>query len=302
VLLSAATGQLWADAAARLPGGPRSWWIGFVVNALIFALSLWAIRWVPVTLTAAAIGGFGVTDLAISLGGLVGTTLYVTAVPLVVAAAAMVWRRRQLPTPPWLVDGPAPPTALGHADARPFVAVGRPRRGVTRTDRRHLRAPAPTGRGRAVTDEDRVGRYLFWLMIGMIRPRWPSSFAITESCGDSPARGYGRRALVLVNRLRCRDRSPRWAPSSRQHLPHSATSWICRSGGMIDRVPRDTLRLAVLVCSSAYPLGTTPTWPAPCAQTVLRSVLLSDRERRRLAGHGWLGFFVIPVAYRDLAP
>jgi Zn-dependent protease with chaperone function len=167
VLLSAATGQLWADAAARLPGGPRSWWIGFAVNALIFALSLWAIRWVPVTLTAAAIGGFGVTDLAISLGGLVGTTLYVTAVPLVVAAAAMVWRRRQLPTPPWLVDGPPPPaSATSTRDPSLLWAVlAGALPGLLAATFVHVHRLAV---GRAVTDEDRVGRYLFWLVIGML--------------------------------------------------------------------------------------------------------------------------------------
>jgi Zn-dependent protease with chaperone function len=165
VLLSAATGQLWADAAARLPGGPRSWWIGFVVNALIFVLCLWAMRWVPVTLSAAALGGFGAIDLAISLGGLVGTALSVIVIPLIVAAAAMVWRRRHLPTPPWLVDGP-PPAASSSPARDPsllWAALAGVIPGLVAATFVHLHRLAM---GRPITDDERIGRYLFWLAMG----------------------------------------------------------------------------------------------------------------------------------------
>ena len=68
-LLSAGTGRLWADAAARLPGGPRSWWIGFIVNALIFAVTLWALQWVPVVLDGGdASAGSPFVDLVIIIG------------------------------------------------------------------------------------------------------------------------------------------------------------------------------------------------------------------------------------------
>jgi hypothetical protein len=222
VLLSAATGQLWADAAARLPGGPRSWWIGFVVNALIFALSLWAIRWVPVTLTAAAIGGFGVTDLAISLGGLVGTTLYVTAVPLVVAArpwcgdAGNCRRHRGL----WTVRRrPASATPTRDPSLLWAVLAGA-LPGLIAATFVHLHRLAV---GRAVTDEDRVGRYLFWLVIGMVAALAVSFITIAAI---PPVRG-GRRP---GDRLRRRRPSPRWVrwPPTRSS---SATSSICRSGG-----------------------------------------------------------------------
>jgi Zn-dependent protease with chaperone function len=167
VLLSAGTGQLWADAAARLPGGPRSWWIGFVVNGLIFAVSLWAMRWAPVVLDAAALGGFGPLDLAISLGGLVGTTLSVTAVPLIVAAAAMVWRRRHMPTPQWLVDGPgelAPVTATRDPSLWWAVLAGAVP-GLLAAVLVHVHRLIV---GTATTDDERIGRYLLWLSMGAL--------------------------------------------------------------------------------------------------------------------------------------
>ncbi len=165
VLLSAAPGQLWAAAAARLPGGPRSWWIGFVVNALIFVMSLWAIRWVPVALNAAAIGGFGGSDLAISLGGLVGPVLALTAVPVVVAAAAMVWRRRHLPTPPWRVDGPPPLTAAAPTrdPSLLWTVLAGVVPGLIGATLVHLHRRVV---GRPLTDDERIGRYLFWLAMG----------------------------------------------------------------------------------------------------------------------------------------
>jgi len=166
VLLSAGTGRLWADAAARLPGGPRSWWIGFVVNALIFAVSLWALQWVPVVLQAASIGGFTATDLAISFGKLVGPVFYLTLVPLIVATAAMVWRRRHLPTPQWLVEGPAPnssPSAREPGLGSALLAGAIP--GVLAAIGVHIHRLIV---GRPLTDDDRINRYLLWLVVAAL--------------------------------------------------------------------------------------------------------------------------------------
>jgi hypothetical protein len=160
------------------------------VNALIFTLSLWAIRWVPVTLSAAAIGGFGATDLAISLGGLVGTALYVTAVPLIVAAAAMVWRRRHLPTPPWLVDGPPPPALSTATSARDpsllwaLLAGAIP--GLTAAVFVHLHRLAV---GRPITDDERIGRYLFWLAMGTLVALTVSFITLAAIPRSGPAIG-----------------------------------------------------------------------------------------------------------------
>ncbi len=166
VLLSAGTGRLWADAAARLPGGPRSWWIGFVVNALIFAVTLWAIQWVPVVFQAATLGGFTSIDLIVSSGSLVGPVFYLTVVPLVVATAAMVWRRSHQPTPQWLVEGPVP---LESRSARKpsltsaLLAGSIP--GLLAATTVHVHRLLVS---RPVTDEELVNRYALWLLIGSL--------------------------------------------------------------------------------------------------------------------------------------
>jgi Zn-dependent protease with chaperone function len=165
VLLSAGTGRLWADAAARLPGGPRSWWIGFIVNALIFAVALWALQWVPVVLQAASLGGFTATDLAVSFGSLVGPVFYLTAVPLIVATAAMVWRRRHLPTPQWLVEGPAPngsPSAREPGLLWALLAGAIP--GLLAATGIHIHRLIA---GRA-SDDDLLNRYLLWLVVAAL--------------------------------------------------------------------------------------------------------------------------------------
>jgi Zn-dependent protease with chaperone function len=164
VLLSAGTGRLWADAAARLPGGRRSWWIAVVVNALIFSTALWAIQWVPVVIDAAAAGGLSASDLVISFGALVGPVSYVVLVPLVVSMAAMIWRRRPLPMPAWLVEGPAPPwswsarkpgvTATVLAGVLPGLLA------ALAVLLHRLRMGSP------VDDDDRLSRYLLWLVTG----------------------------------------------------------------------------------------------------------------------------------------
>jgi Zn-dependent protease with chaperone function len=166
VLLSAGTGRLWADAAARLPGGPRSWWIGFVVNALIFAVSLWALQWVPVVLEAASVGGFALTDLAITFGTLVGPVFYLTVVPLVAATAAMVWRRRHLPTPQWLVDGPAPDWSMSAREpSLSWALLAGAIPGLLAAAAVHVHRIIA---GRPVTDDDRISRYVLWLVVGAL--------------------------------------------------------------------------------------------------------------------------------------
>jgi len=161
VLLSAGTGQLWADAAARLPGGPRSWWIGFAINALIFAVVLWALQWVPVILEAVGFGGYGPIDLIITLGRLVGPVFYVTIAPLVVTTAALVWRRTQRPTPQWLVEGPAPTWSRSAREpglgwsVLAGVVPGLLAAALVHSYR--LVAGSPT------TDDERINRYAFWL-------------------------------------------------------------------------------------------------------------------------------------------
>ena len=161
VLLSAGTGQLWADAAARLPGGPRSWWIGFTINALIFGVVLWAMQWVPVVLQAVGFGGYGPIDLIITLGRLVGPVFYVTIAPLVVTTAALVWRRTQRPTPQWLVEGPAPTWSRSAREPGlgwsllAGVVPGLLAAAVVHSYR--LVAGSPT------TDDERINRYALWL-------------------------------------------------------------------------------------------------------------------------------------------
>ena len=166
VLLSAGTGRLWADAAARLPGGPRSWWIGFVVNALIFAAALWALQWVPVVLQATSAAGFTATDLAISFGSLVGPVFYLTVVPLIVATAAMVWRRRHLPTPQWLFEGAAPDWSLSAREPSLIWALAAGAiPGVLAATSVHIHRLIA---GRPLTDDDRIDRYLLWLLVAAL--------------------------------------------------------------------------------------------------------------------------------------
>jgi Zn-dependent protease with chaperone function len=166
VLLCAGTGRLWADAAARLPGGPRSWWIGFIVNALIFSVALWALQWVPVVLQATSAAGFAATDVAISFGSLVGPIFYVTAVPLIVAIAAMVWRRSHLPTPQWLVDGPVPQLSTSTRDpSLTWALLAGAIPGLLAAAAVHVHRLIV---GRPVTDDERISRYLLWLMAGAL--------------------------------------------------------------------------------------------------------------------------------------
>jgi Zn-dependent protease with chaperone function len=166
VLLSAGTGRLWADAAARLPGGPRSWWIGFTVNALIFALALWALQWVPVVLYTTSTVGFSLADLAVSSGALAGTAFYLVVVPLLVAVAAMVWRRRVLPTPQWLVDGPAP--GWSWSTRRPGLTAALLAGAIPGLLAASAALVNRLLAGSPVDDDARVRQFLLWIITGTL--------------------------------------------------------------------------------------------------------------------------------------
>ena len=166
VLLSAGTGRLWADAAARLPGGPRSWWIGFIVNALIFSVVLWTMQWIPVYYEAIRLIGAGSVDILITVVPMATAMFYVAVVPLVVAVATMVWRRSRRSTPQWLVDGPAVELydsardpGLGWAVLAGIIP------GVIAAALVHTYRLVA---GPATTDDDRLGRYAFWLVMGAV--------------------------------------------------------------------------------------------------------------------------------------
>lgn len=164
VLLSAGTGQLWADAVSRLPGGARSWWLGFLLNALIFAAALWLVQWLPVLITASGAGGLSFDTVLIGGVGLVTNIVYVPLVGMVVTASTMMRRQRLLPLPGWMLEGG--PTAwplsareprlgltlLGGVGAGAIAALG------TLAYRLALGAPGD--------DADRISRYLLWLMLG----------------------------------------------------------------------------------------------------------------------------------------
>jgi hypothetical protein len=166
VLLSAGTGRLWADAAARLPGGRRSWWIGFVVNALIFGIALWALQWMPVVIDAMSASGMSLSDMAITLGPLAGPVVYLAAVPVLVAVVTMVLRRGSRPTAPWLVEG-EPPASSGAArrpglGAALLAGAGPGVLAALAVLLHRLAAGSPT------SDAQRLDRYLIWLSVGTL--------------------------------------------------------------------------------------------------------------------------------------
>ena len=166
VLLSAGTGRLWADAAARLPGGPRSWWIGFVVNALIFAVVLWTMQWIPAYYEAITILGSGPVDILVTVVPLATAMFYIAIVPLIVAVATMVWRRSRRSTPQWLVDGPA---VEGSESARdPGLGWALLAGVVPGVIAAALVYSYRLIVGVATTDDDRIGRYAFWLIMGAL--------------------------------------------------------------------------------------------------------------------------------------
>ena len=166
VLLSAGTGRLWADASARLPGGARSWWIGIVVNALIFGIALWALQWMPVVIEATTSSGMSAGDMAITLGPLVGPVVYLAAVPVLVAVVTLVWRGGRRPMPAWLVEGPAPPWSW--SAHRPglvpalLTGAGSGVLAALAVLMHRLVAGSPTD------DAERLSRYLIWLTVGAL--------------------------------------------------------------------------------------------------------------------------------------
>jgi hypothetical protein len=166
VLISAGTGRLWADASARLPGGRRSWWIGVVVNALIFGTALWALQWMPVVIETWISAGLSVADVAIFFGNLVGPVVYLAAVPVLVTVATLAWRRSPRPMPAWLVDGPAPTWSWSARRPGLLASLG------TGAVAGGLAALAVLlhrlSAGSPVDDADRINRYLIWLSVSTL--------------------------------------------------------------------------------------------------------------------------------------
>ena len=173
VLLSAGTGRLWADAAARLPGGPRSWWIGFIVNALIFAVVLWALQWVPAYYEAITLIGYGLLDIVVVIGPLATEMFYVAVIPLVVAIATMVWRRSRR------IDS--------------TVARGRTRSAAVRLGPR----PRPRlggARGRHTGRDRRCPRVRYRLIVGTRRPTRKPSAASRSGSSWGPSWRWSSRS------------------------------------------------------------------------------------------------------------
>jgi Zn-dependent protease with chaperone function len=187
VLLSAGTGRLWADAAARLPGGRRSWWIGFVVNAFLFGIALWALQWLPAQVEVVRVSGLSGGDVAILFGRLVGPVVYVAAVPVLVAVAALVWRRSPRPMPTWLVEGPAPPWSW--AARRPGLLAVLLAGAVPGVFAAAAVLVHRLSFGSPVDDADRVNRYLIWLTVGTLAALTVSFVTVVLLPRSGPAVG-----------------------------------------------------------------------------------------------------------------
>jgi Zn-dependent protease with chaperone function len=162
--LSAATGRLWADAAGRLPEGRRGWAIGLIVNSLFFGLAFWALQWFPLTIQAALWGGLGLDEIVIGVGGLLRPLTYVALIPVAVTMVALVLRRRVTPVPAWLLDGG--PQAYAEVARRPGLPTvllsGVASGGLVALAILVHRLIA----GSPVDDDDRLVRYLLWVLTG----------------------------------------------------------------------------------------------------------------------------------------
>ena len=119
VALSAGTGRLWADAAARLPGGRASWAVGVLANSIFFGLALWAIRWFPAYFGTAEESALPLDVLVIGGSTLIGPAALLALVPAAVTVFTLLARRRPLPVPQWLIDGPP---AVGPSHAVPVAS------------------------------------------------------------------------------------------------------------------------------------------------------------------------------------
>ncbi|HCU50467.1 MAG TPA: hypothetical protein DGG94_11815, partial [Micromonosporaceae bacterium] len=167
VLLSAGTGRLWADAAARVPGRRGSWWVSLIINSLIFGFALWAMEWLPIHLVAGVISGFSLETLVIALGTLIAPITYLAIVPAIVTMFALVARRRPADVPRWLVDSQhtGPPEMAAHRPGIGAVVLSGVAAGV-------LGALALLVHrlviGSPVDDPDRIARYLLWVTTGTL--------------------------------------------------------------------------------------------------------------------------------------
>jgi hypothetical protein len=161
VALSAGTGRIWADAAARLPGGRASWAAGVLENSVFFGLALWAIGWFPNFYDTAAEFGLPFEVLVIGGTALIGPVSLLALVPAAIAVFGLVARRRVLPVPQWLVDGPQ--TGPAESARRPGLAAvllsglaaGQMANFAVLVHRLAVGSP--------VDDDDRFGRYFLWV-------------------------------------------------------------------------------------------------------------------------------------------
>ncbi|MFG1607271.1 M48 family metalloprotease [Actinoplanes sp. NPDC049265] len=103
VVLSAALGQVWADAAPALPAGARSWRAAVVINGAVFGYLVLRPRWMR------SVAGPAASPERVLV--LLSEAWHFTLAMLVVVGATTVWalaaRGRPRDSPGWLVTGPA---------------------------------------------------------------------------------------------------------------------------------------------------------------------------------------------------
>lgn len=162
--LSAATGRIWADAAGRLPAGRRGWVIGLVINSVLFGLALWALQWLLLAMEVTVTAGLDAVTFIVGVGGQLGPLTFVALVPVAVTMLALVLRRRITPVPAWLLDDKIQVYAeVARRPGLPMVLLSGfiPGLFVAMTIYVH-RAIA----GGPVDDDDRLSRYLLWVLTG----------------------------------------------------------------------------------------------------------------------------------------
>jgi hypothetical protein len=194
--LSASTGRIFADAAGRLPAGRRTWIIGLAVNSAFFGLALWALGWFPLTLRAVIAGRLGLDAVVIGVGGLLAPLTFLALVPVAVTVTALVLRRRVTPVPAWLLDGG--PQAYAEVSRRP----GLPMVLLTGVVPGVIVAMAilihRLAAGSPVDDDDRISRYLLWVLTGTIAAIAVSFVAVALVPRSGAAIGLVTGAVTAV--------------------------------------------------------------------------------------------------------
>ncbi len=160
VALSAGIGRLWADAAAGLPGRAVSWAVGVLANSLFFGLALWAIAYFPALLGTSTENEVPLEVVLIGGGALIGPVGLLGLVPAAVAVLCLVARRKVLPVPGWLVEGQTGFVEVARRPGLGAVLLS----GVIGGQVANLAVLAHRLTvGSPVDDDDRIGRYLFWV-------------------------------------------------------------------------------------------------------------------------------------------